>query len=378
MIGRTALALLIDSKRDVVDPRVLPFYWGDDSGWARQSFAPAPQPGRLSLPSVRSNALAVGSFASQGPPSSYGETSARLLAKKRKTRADREMETVRRAQTWFAPHLVGNPCGNTSTCAIRHATMYVSVENSPRADDASKNQPNRRRCDRARDFASNPAHRLISTQVGNPAARQKPYRWPGSPNRGAAVSRSLGLAASTQSLEDPSRRSRESAPGTVASSTVASRARSVPGALFLDDDDDDLLTEPAGSVRFSDDARLGPPKPPSAADLRALARIKTPSEDLALLAASLLVLVHGDGGMPEDVKWPHFVRRAKDGDDLKAAARDVGVIEDFKRRALHSFLDGRLKTSVAPFSKRQGRAVRTLEAWVRSALKEADDRAGGF
>ena len=151
MIGRTALALLIDSKRDVVDPRVLPFYWGDDSGWARQSFAPAPQPGRLSLPSVRSNALAVGSFASQGPPSSYGETSARLLAKKRKTRADREMETVRRAQTWFAPHLVGNLRGNTSTCAIRHATMYVSVENSPRADDASKNQPNRRRCDRARE-----------------------------------------------------------------------------------------------------------------------------------------------------------------------------------------------------------------------------------
>ena len=214
--------------------------------------------------------------------------------------------------------------------------------------------------------------------MGNPAARQKPYRWPGSPNRGAAVSRSLGLAASTQSLEDPSRRSRESAPGTVASSTVASRARSVPGALFLDDDDDDLLTEPAGSVRFSDDARLGPPKPPSSADLRALARIKTPSEDLALLAAALLVLVHGDGGMPEDVKWPHFVRRARDGDDLKAAARDVGPIEDFKRRALHSFLDGRLKTSVAPFSKRQGRAVRTLEAWVRSALKEADDRAGGF
>ena len=41
-------------------------------------------------------------------------------------------------------------------------------------------------------------------------------------------------------------------------------------------------------------------------------------------------------------------------------------------------IDGRLKTSVAPFSKRQGRAVRTLEAWVRSALKEADDRAGGF
>ena len=108
MIGRTALALLIESKRDEEDPRVLPFYWGDDSGWARQSFAPAPQPGRLSLPSVRSNALAVGSFASQGPPSSYGETSARLLAKKRKTRADREMETVRRAQTWFAPHLVGN------------------------------------------------------------------------------------------------------------------------------------------------------------------------------------------------------------------------------------------------------------------------------
>ena len=119
MIGRTALALLIESKRDEEDPRVLPFYWGDDSGWARQSFAPAPQPGRLSLPSVRSNALAVGSFASQGPPSSYGETSARLLAKKRKTRADREMETVRRAQTWFAPHLVGNPCGNTSTCAMR-------------------------------------------------------------------------------------------------------------------------------------------------------------------------------------------------------------------------------------------------------------------
>jgi hypothetical protein len=111
MIGRTALALLIESKRDEEDPRVLPFSWGDDSGWARQSFAPAPQPGRLSLPSVRSNALAVGSFASQGPPSSYGETSARLLAKKRKTRADREMETVRRAQTWFAPHLVGNLCG---------------------------------------------------------------------------------------------------------------------------------------------------------------------------------------------------------------------------------------------------------------------------
>ena len=83
MIGRTALALLIESKRDEEDPRVLPFYWGDDSGWARQSFAPAPQPGRLSLPSVRSNALAMGSFASQGPPSSYGETSARLLAKKK-------------------------------------------------------------------------------------------------------------------------------------------------------------------------------------------------------------------------------------------------------------------------------------------------------
>ena len=148
MIGRTALALLIESKRDEEDPRVLPFSWGDDSGWARQSFAPAPQPGRLSLPSVRSNALAVGSFASQGPPSSYGETSARLLAKKRKTRADREVETVRRAQTWFAPHLVGNLRGHTSTCA----TMYVSVENSPRADDASKNQPNRRRCDRARDL----------------------------------------------------------------------------------------------------------------------------------------------------------------------------------------------------------------------------------
>ena len=150
MIGRTALALLIESKRDEEDPRVLPFYWGDDSGWARQSFAPAPQPGRLSLPSVRSNALAVGSFASQGPPSSYGETSARLLAKKRKTRADREMETVRRAQTWFAPHLVGNLCGTHFN--VRDATMYVSVENSPRADDASKNRPNRRRCDRARDL----------------------------------------------------------------------------------------------------------------------------------------------------------------------------------------------------------------------------------
>ena len=375
MIGRTALALLIESKRDEEDPRVLPFSWGDDSGWARQSFAPAPQPGRLSLPSVRSNALAVGSFASQGPPSSYGETSARLLAKKRKTRADREMETVRRAQTWFAPHLVGNPCGKHFNVRDHVCLRRELAESRRRVQKSAESTSMRPSSRLGRD---NPAHRLIGTQVGNPAARQKPYRWPGSPNRGAAVSRSLGLAASTQSLEDPSRRSRESAPGTVASSTVASRARSVPGALFLDDDDDDLLTEPAGSVRFSDDARLGPPKPPSAADLRALARIKTPSEDLALLAAALLVLVHGDGGMPEDVKWPHFVRRAKDGDDLKAAARDVGPIEDFKRRALHSFLDGRLKTSVAPFSKRQGRAVRTLEAWVRSALKEADDRAGGF
>ena len=337
MIGRTALALLIESKRDEEDPRVLPFRWGDDMGWSRRdpgtmfpAAALAPRSVRPVLPSVASNSLSVGSFgASLGGDVSRAESARRLLVgKKQPTRADREADLIKRARTWFAPHLVLNP-----------------------------------------------------------AARNKPYQWPGKPSPDKLPRGGAGLeAGGSLSL---SHRSRESAPGSVASSTVASRARSVPGALFLDDDDDDVVTAPYGdaagsSVRFSDvgddEYRQTAPRgdrpagPPTAADLRALARVKTPTEDLALLAAALLVVVHDGGGVPADVKWPAFVARAKldQGKDLKAAAARVARVDAFKRRALHSFLDGRLKASAARFSKRQGKALRTLETWIRATLASAD------
>ena len=47
-------------------------------------------------------------------------------------------------------------------------------------------------------------------------------------------------------------------------------------------------------------------------------------------------------------------------------------MDDSRRRALHAFLDGRLAADVSSFTRRQGQAVRRLEAFVRGAVSKAD------
>jgi len=296
MIGRTALALLIESKRDEEDPRVPPFNWGA-VGFPREE---TPDLGRLSLPSVRSNSLSVGSFSAASPTkSSFAETQRRLLARKVSGRDD--TETVLRARKWFAPHLVGNP-----------------------------------------------------------AARARPYRYP-------------GLAPAARSPPPPAHDTARPAPAfALAASTVASRARSVPGAKFLDDDDD--ADDGGGAAAVGPEVDGGGRqtyKPPSRADFRALARVAQPSEDVALLGAAFLTLVHPGATLPDDLKWATFAAAARDA-DLRAAAKAVHRVDDAKRRALHAFLDGRLHADVAKFTKRQGLAVRKLERWIRATLAAAD------
>lgn len=220
-------------------------------------------------------------------------------------------------------------------------------------------------------------------RVGNLKQRRRKYKTPGS--RGAAQSlrvtkrdydrrvslepeldifRKAEVANSNSSLYGSMRGQRTSQPGTVASSTEAYRAK-IHEAHSLDFFLDDAPTQAKLFGTESDTNQYG--NPPSRADLSSLARVRSPTEDLALLGAAFLVLVDGAA----DLRWVAFRARAKQPGSAQAAL-GVRNVDDARRRALHAFLDGRLAANVAPYTTRQARAVRKLEGWVRGALSKAD------
>ncbi|KAJ1447311.1 hypothetical protein M885DRAFT_576200 [Pelagophyceae sp. CCMP2097] len=116
------------------------------------------------------------------------------------------------------------------------------------------------------------------------------------------------------------------------------------------------------------------------AGLVLLALSKPVSDELAMLCASTLTLVHGAGAeardarVPPDVRWAAFVQRvAGNGTALAEQIAQVapGAVLSFKRRALQRFF-GAATSNWADSDGKVLRAAKLLEAWIRATLAAAD------
>ena len=309
-------------------PRVRKFDWGsvDDHSFVPSAMSLA----SLSIGSQARGArvAAIGSFASS-QQTSYAETSQRLLEPQGSAYLETKPYPVdlaerdkRVAKQWFSPNLIGNVKQRKrryKTPASRGASQSIKVQNKDYD----------RRIEGGRLFQKKEVLQSNSSLYGSMSGRT-------------------------------------SQPGTVASSTEGYRNKihaKHSSDFFLDD-------PPTEAKLFGTEADTNQSgSAPTKRDLQALARITRPTEDLALLGAAFLVLVDGAA----DLRWGAFRQRAKQSSAASDALRlSPQSVDDARRRALHSFIDGRLSANVSNFTTRQSKAIRKLEGWVRGALAKAD------